>query len=431
MDIDMHMRRRDGLRWGLGLAAAAASWRVWATPPAAQAPPRLLLVFLRGAYDSLNTLVPHADAFYAEARPNMAVPGPGQANGCMPLDGRWGLHPALADTLGPMWARNELLMVPFAGTAFVSRSHFQAQDWMEMAGPAAGGFSAATGFMNRLQQELGGRSQAVALTAHMPVAMRGPARVHNAAVSGNPTPPARLLHATQQDALLAMYQGHPMAEMWQEGLGLENAMRSAAIELAQMQQMQMQQGQMQKGPMDALDMDPASRQAMPASAFALQAARVAQLLKTQPQYRLAMIDVGGWDTHANQGGATGAMANRLRSLGEGLGTLATQLGPAEWRQTVVVVMSEFGRTFHENGTRGTDHGHGSALWLLGGAVRGGRVWGEQTDLTPDTLHQQRDLPVLNEYRAVLGGLFQRLYGLDADALARVFPQTQALRGDWV
>jgi uncharacterized protein (DUF1501 family) len=322
-------------------------------------------------------------------------------------------------------------MVPFAGTAFVSRSHFQAQDWMEMAGPAAAGYSAATGFMNRLQQELGGRSQAVALTAHMPVAMRGPARVHNAAVSGNPTPPARLLQGSQQDALLAMYQGHPMVQMWQEGLGLENAVRSASMELAQMQQAQQMQVQVQQGPMDALDMNPASRQAMPASAFALQAARVAQLLKTQPQYRLAMIDVGGWDTHANQGGATGPMANRLRSLGEGLGTLATQLGPDEWRQTVVVVMSEFGRTFHENGTRGTDHGHGSALWLLGGAVRGGRVWGEQTDLTPETLHQKRDLPVLNEYRAVLGGLFQRLYGLDAEALARVFPQTQPLRGDWV
>jgi uncharacterized protein (DUF1501 family) len=97
----------------------------------------------------------------------------------------------------------------------------------------------------------------------------------------------------------------------------------------------------------------------------------------------------------------------------------------------LVVMSEFGRTFHENGTRGTDHGHGSALWLLGGAVRGGRVWGEQSDLTPQTLHQKRDLPVLNEYRAMLGGLFQRMYGLDAEALARVFPQTQALRGDWV
>jgi uncharacterized protein (DUF1501 family) len=317
----------------------------------------------------------------------------------------------------------------------VSRSHFQAQDWMEMAGPAAGGYSAATGFMNRLQQELGGRSQAVALTPNMPVAMRGPARVHNAAVSGNPTPPARLLQASQQDALLAMYQGHPMAQMWQEGLGLANAVRSASMELAQMQQAQQGQMQMQmqvqQGPMDALDMDPASRQAMPASAFALQAARVAQLLKTQPQYRLAMIDVGGWDTHANQGGATGAMANRLHSLGEGLGTLATQLGPDEWRQTVVVVLSEFGRTFRENGTRGTDHGHGSALWMLGGGVRGGRLWGEQTALTPDTLHQQRDLPVLNEYRAVLGGLFQRLYGLDTEALARVFPQTQVLRGDWV
>ncbi len=420
----MMLRRREALAWGLGLAAAGASWRVWATPPAQQATPRLLLVFLRGAYDSLNTLVPHADALHAEARPQIAVPGPGQANGCVPLDGRWGMHPALAEALAPMWVRKELLWVPFAGTEFVSRSHFQAQDWVEMAGTADSGYRAATGFMNRLQQELGGRSQAVALTAHLPVAMRGTAPVHNAAVSGNPQPPARLLHASQQDALLAMYQDHPMAGLWQEGLGLENAVRSAAMELAQMQQAQM-------GSPAGSELDPASRQAMAPSAFALQAARLAQLFKAQPQYRLAMIDVGGWDTHANQGGATGAMANRLRSLGEGLATLAAQLGQAEWRQTVVVVVSEFGRTFAENGTRGTDHGHGSALWLLGGGVHGGRVWGEQADLTPGTLHQQRDLPVLNEYRAVLGGLFQRLYGLDAEALARVFPQTQPLRGDWV
>lgn len=412
----MNMHRREWLRWGLGAAAATGSWRVWATPDAALAPPRLLLVFLRGAYDSLNTVVPHADPFYAESRPRIAVPAPGLPDGCMPLDERWGLHPALAPTLGPMWARKELLLVPFAGTAFVSRSHFQAQDWMEMAGPGSRGFGAATGFMNRLQQELGGRSEAVALTAYMPQAMRGPARVQNAAVSSNPAPATRLLNANQQDALLAMYRGHPMAEMWQQGLGLENAVRMAAMQLAQDPQ---------------ADTDPASRQAMAASAFALQAARVARLLKDQPQYRLGMIDVGGWDTHASQGGATGTMANRLRSLGEGLATLAAQLGAQEWRQTAVVVMSEFGRTFRENGTGGTDHGHGSTLWLLGGAVHGGRLWGEQTTLTPDTLHQQRDLPVLNEYRAVLGGLFQRMYGLDAQALARVFPETQALSGDWV
>ena len=412
----MDLHRRDWLRWGLGAAAAAGSWRVWATPAVAVAPPRLLLVFLRGAYDSLNTVVPYADALYAESRPRIAMPAPGQPDGCMALDGRWGLHPALAPALGPLWTRGELLLVPFAGTAFVSRSHFQAQDWIELGGPASRGFGAATGFMNRLQQELGGRSEAVALTANLPLAMRGPARVQNAAVSGNPKAPARLLNANQQDALVAMYQNHPMAAMWQQGLGLENAVRMAAMQLAD----------------DAkADTDPASRQAMPASAFALQAARVARLMKDQPQYRLGMIDVGGWDTHANQGGATGAMANRLQSLGEGLATLATQLGTAEWRQTVVLVVSEFGRTFRENGTGGTDHGHGSTLWMLGGGVRGGRLWGEQTELTPETLHQQRDVPVLNEYRAVLGGLFARMYGLDAEALERVFPETQALRGDWV
>jgi len=130
--------------------------------------------------------------------------------------------------------------------------------------------------------------------------------------------------------------------------------------------------------------------------------------------------VGGWDTHVGQGAGTGYLANRLAELGKGLAAYAEEMGPA-WGDSVVVVMSEFGRTFKENGNRGTDHGHGSVYWVFGGAVRGGRVVGEQVAVAPASLFQQRDYPVLNEYRSLLGGLFGRLYGLSPGQVQQVFP----------
>ncbi len=134
------------------------------------------------------------------------------------------------------------------------------------------------------------------------------------------------------------------------------------------------------------------------------------------------VDVGGWDTHVNQGGAQGQLATLLTSLGQGLAAFATEMEPA-WNRTVVYVLSEFGRTFRENGTRGTDHGHGSVHWVLGGAVRGGRFVGEQVAIAPGTLNPNRDLPVLTEYRPLLGGLFRRMYDLDEGRLATVFPRS--------
>ena len=144
-------------------------------------------------------------------------------------------------------------------------------------------------------------------------------------------------------------------------------------------------------------------------------------------YNLAFVDVGGWDTHVNQGGATGQLAGRIGELGRGLAAYAAALGPVAWRQTVVVVVSEFGRTFRENGNRGTDHGHGSTYWVLGGGVSGGRMAGPQVRISPETLNQNRDLPVLTDYRALIGGLWQRQYGLTKAQLATVFPDASPAR----
>jgi uncharacterized protein (DUF1501 family) len=166
------------------------------------------------------------------------------------------------------------------------------------------------------------------------------------------------------------------------------------------------------------EMEAASRNAITTKGFEGEARRVARVMRDR--YRLGFIDVGGWDTHVGQGGATGTLATKLGELGRGLAGFAQEMGPA-WQQTVVVVMSEFGRTFRENGNRGTDHGHGSVFWVMGGAVKGGRIAGEQQAVAQATLFQNRDYPVLNEYRAVLGGLFARQYGLNAAQLERVFP----------
>jgi uncharacterized protein (DUF1501 family) len=166
------------------------------------------------------------------------------------------------------------------------------------------------------------------------------------------------------------------------------------------------------------EMEAAGRNAINARGFELQARRIARLMSSE--YNLGFVDVGGWDTHVGEGGANGQLATRLEELGRGLSALAAGMGSA-WRDTVVVVLSEFGRTFRENGNRGTDHGHGSVYWVLGGALKGQRVVGEQVRVSQGTLFQDRDYPVLNEYRELLAGLFARAYGLDAAQLARVFP----------
>jgi uncharacterized protein (DUF1501 family) len=170
------------------------------------------------------------------------------------------------------------------------------------------------------------------------------------------------------------------------------------------------------------EMEAAGRNAISSKGFEAEARRIAKLMRDK--YSIAFIDIGGWDTHVGQGNATGYLAGRIDELGLGLAAYAQEMGP-EWTRTVVVVMSEFGRTFRENGNRGTDHGHGTVFWVLGGSIRGGRIAGEQVQVGPSTLFQNRDFPVLNEYRSVLGGLFARMYGLSPDQLQKVFPSSRA------
>ena len=165
------------------------------------------------------------------------------------------------------------------------------------------------------------------------------------------------------------------------------------------------------------EMDAASRNALSSKGFELEARRIAHLMKER--YSIGFVDVGGWDTHVNQGGATGYLAGRFEELGRGLQGYAQEMGTL-WKSTTVVVVSEFGRTFRQNGNRGTDHGHGTAYWVLGGGVRGGKVAGDEVRVEQSTLFQNRDFPVLNDYRAVLAGLFTRQYGLSAAQNEQIF-----------
>jgi uncharacterized protein (DUF1501 family) len=165
------------------------------------------------------------------------------------------------------------------------------------------------------------------------------------------------------------------------------------------------------------------RGAVSARGFELSARRIGRLMRDQ--FNLGFVDVGGWDTHVGQGGAQGYLAGRIGELGRALAGFAEELGPEAWKDTVVVVISEFGRTFRENGNRGTDHGHGSVYWVLGGAVKGGRIAGDQVKVDHATLFQNRDYPVLTDYRALFGGLFARAYGLDQKLMAQVFPGVTA------
>jgi uncharacterized protein (DUF1501 family) len=161
----------------------------------------------------------------------------------------------------------------------------------------------------------------------------------------------------------------------------------------------------------------ASRGAVSPRGFELSARRIGRLMRDR--FNLGFVDVGGWDTHVNQGAATGYLADRIAELGRALAGFVEEIGP-KWPQTVVVVISEFGRTFRENGNRGTDHGHGSVYWVLGGSLKGGRIVGDQVKVDQPHLFQNRDYPVLTNYRALLAGLLQRVYGLDQSGLQRVF-----------
>jgi uncharacterized protein (DUF1501 family) len=390
------MDRRALLTAALSVPALGAAGRVWSAPASDQ---RLLVVFLRGGYDAMNVVIPTGSDFYYQARPTLGIARPDPANlmSALPLDSDWSLHPALRDTLYPLWQKQQVAFVPFAGPDDLSRSHFETQDTIELGQPVNGSRNYRSGFMNRLNTQMAG-GRPISFTAQPTLAFDGPRVVANIAMEsvGKPGVDDR-----RSKLIEDMYRGQTLASAVSAGFDV----RTKAYEAL-------------SGEMIA-----ANRNAVSASGFELATRRIARLMRDE--YNLAFVDVGGWDTHVNQGAATGVLADRIGALGRGLAGFANDLGPDIWAKTTVIVISEFGRTFRENGDKGTDHGHGSVYWVLGGSVKGGRIAGQQIALTPDKLNEKRDLPVLTDYRALIGGVAGRLYGLGGDRLSAVFPSVQA------
>ncbi|MDB5687079.1 MAG: hypothetical protein JWR77_1668 [Rhizorhabdus sp.] len=392
------MDRRTFLKMATAAAPLLVAGRALAVPEAGDT--RLLILFLRGAYDAANIVAPTGNSFYHSARPTLALarPDPANPDAAIALDGDWSLHPALKDTMLPLWQKKQLAFVPFAGPDDLSRSHFETQDTIELGQPVGGRRDYRSGFMGRLADALG-QGRPIAFTDQAPLIFRGSRAIPDISLKTVGKP---IVDPRQAQLIEAMYKGHhlggaDLGEAVTEGFRVRDTVYKSVAE----------------------EMIAANRGAVSPKGFALSARRIGRLMRDQ--FNLAFVDVGGWDTHVNQGGAQGYLAGRIAELGNGLTGFVDEIGPDAWAKTVVVVVSEFGRTFHENGDRGTDHGHGSIYWVLGGGISGGRIAGPQVTLSEATLNQGRDLPVLTDYRSLIGGLLAPMYGLDAQRVQAVFP----------
>lgn len=358
---------------------------------------RLIAIFQRGAVDGLSVVVPHGDAHYYAARPGIAVPRPGAApDGALDLDGLFGFNPRLAP-LKPFWDRRDLAIVHACGSPDSTRSHFDAQDYMETATP--GVKATQDGWINRLLQARRDHEaspfRAVALTPQMPRMLQGKAatlamsQIGQFAVRG----------AAVGDAFESEYATAADRILGGTGRDAFDAMRRLKAA-------------------DPARYVPEHGAVYPATAFGQALAQIAQLAKSDVGLEVAFAEVGGWDTHVNQGPTQGQLATRLDDFARSIAALVTDLGD-RMDDTVVLTMSEFGRAVRENGNRGTDHGHGNAMLVMGGGVRGGKVYGHWPGLAAAARYDGRDLAVTTDFRNVFAELVVRHLGVQ-DA-GPVFP----------
>lgn len=360
---------------------------------------RLVVVLLRGALDGLAAAPPYADPDYARLRGEFALGAPGSARAALPLDGFFGLHPAL-EFLGRCYAARELTVLHALATPYRERSHFDGQDVLENGSARA--HALQSGWLNRALATLPaapGHERGVALGQNVPLVMRGPAAV----ASWSASRMAALEEETLQ-RLGDLYAQDPLLSV-----RLATALEADAL----------------AGGAAAPALAPTGKDY---GARYAQVVRAAAGFLGQPQGpRVAVFDTSGWDTHANEGGAEGQLAQRLRALDGGLAALREALGPV-WSHTAVLLVTEFGRTAALNGTRGTDHGTGAAAFLVGGAVAGGRVIADWPGLAPRALYEGRDLRATLDLRGVLKGLLGEGLGVSArDLEAQVFPDSAATR----
>lgn len=404
------MQRRDFLKGAsvlvggsMVLPLARNAWAASADVDAAN-PKRLVVIFLRGAVDGLSVVVPHGDAAYYDARRSIAIPR--DKDGVIDLDGHFGLHPALA-AIEPLWQEKSLAFIHASGSPDPSRSHFDAQAMMETGTP--GNPAVREGWLNHLLAALPGPhapTEGVSLGPTTPRIFAGPIAVANVDVGKNAGKPTAIDRPAVNHAFSQLYDGNDaMSRAYREGQASRKQILSD---------------------MDR-EMQIADNGAPSATGFPAQARRLASLIRRDSSIRVAFAALGGWDTHVNQGNVKGQLANHLRPLAEGLAIFKKDMGVA-YGNTVVLVISEFGRTVRENGNGGTDHGHGNVMWVMGGGVNGGRVYGEWPGLSGDRLYQNRDLAVTTDFRTAIGTIVERHMNLTDGQLATIFPaipQSQA------
>ena len=356
---------------------------------------QLIAIFQRGAVDGLSMVVPYGEAEYYRARPGIAVARPGEADAALDLDGFFGLNPRLA-ALQPLWDRHELAIVHACGSPDATRSHFDAQDYMESATP--GVKSTSDGWLNRYLQARATTAspfRAVALTPQTPRALQGNA------------PTVAISQLQQFDirapGVSASFEAQyaAAADRILNGRGREAFDAMKTLKLA-----------------DPSRYLPEHGAEYPRTPFGQALQQIAQLTKAGVGLEVAFAELGGWDTHVNQGSVQGQLAARLDDFSRSIAALVTDLGD-RMADVVVLTMSEFGRAVTENGNRGTDHGHGNAMFAIGGGIRGGRIYGRWPGLSVDERYDRRDLAVTTDFRDVFAEIVVRHLGL-SDASA-VFP----------
>jgi uncharacterized protein (DUF1501 family) len=354
----------------------------------------LVVVFQRGGMDGLNVVVPFKDRAYYALRPSIAVAEPaGGEERAIDLDGYFALHPALAP-LKNIYDKGHLAILHAAGSPDNTRSHFDAQDYMEIGTP--GVKSTPDGWLNRYLNEKrlsDSPFRGVAVGAQTPRMLAGAAP----SLSLSSIEEFRLRNQTMAATLQKLYTNSTDPLFRQGGNSLFDALaRLRTIE----------------------SKIPPSTASYPVGKFAVGLKQIARLIKADVGLEIAFTEIEGWDTHVAEGGATGILANRLKEFGAGLAAFYQDLGD-RLDDVVVVTMSEFGRTARENGNRGTDHGHANVMFVLGGRVRGGKVYGRWPGLAPEVLYEGRDLDLTTDYRTVCSEVFARHLG--QREVGRIFP----------
>jgi uncharacterized protein (DUF1501 family) len=361
---------------------------------------KMVVLFQRGAMDGLNVVVPFGEPNYYRMRPTIAIPEPkrGGTDAALDLDGFFGLHPSLQPLL-PLFRNGQLAIVQAVGSPDPTRSHFDAQDYMESGTP---GLKATdNGWLNRALQNMPEEKpspfRAVAFGPYLPRTLQGSA-------------PAVAIADLKQ---FKMYGPQQTVEGGFEAMysqTVDHAMRGVGNETFEAID------QLKKINPDSYQ--PENGAQYPKNRFAQSLQEIAELFKADVGLEVAFLDSGGWDNHVNEGGVQGQLSNLLKDLGQGIAAFHQDMGD-RMGDVVFVSMSEFGRTAHENGNRGTDHGHANCMFVLGGDVKGGRVYTKWPGLNEDQLNQGRDLAVTTDYRSVLGEIISKHLG--DKTLASVFP----------